>query len=401
MRASHARRGIAVRASRVALRAASVAIDRAVRVASSSAASRARAFERARRRARRSIDRSRARAVDRRGVDRRASAIDRVAIEIEVARLIDRSIDDEKDRASRARWMRRIRIVARDRVDTRGFMSATVASPETAKKQREEDAQRVEARDGRGGEPDARGGDDGDDGDGTATTTTTTTTDDERRRRRRRRAKRRARARWTRRRRRRRTKRNDRNETATDEDYARLDAYLSTGFGLVHADGKDGEGRTVVTVNATRIPGWAGTADRDNSMNLIINTLERVAAAGEYVVVVYFGDDDRTKGVVPTHSLNWLGDLHDKLAYAVRKNVQKIVFVNATWIMSAIISLSMTFASSKASKKFAWTKSLDDMDKDTGYHVHQVMCGEKFLASVGRKVVYAEPEAAAPAPDAS
>ena len=279
-------------------------------------------------------------------------------------------------------------------------MSATVASPETAKKQREEDAQRVEARDGRGGEPDARGGDDGDDGDD----------GDGGRRRRRTRAndgERRGDAEASDARAVDSTTATEANETkppertATDEDYARLDAYLSTGFGLVHADGKDGEGRTVVTVNATRIPGWAGTADRDNSMNLIINTLERVAAAGEYVVVVYFGDDDRTKGVVPTHSLNWLGDLHDKLAYAVRKNVQKIVFVNATWIMSAIISLSMTFASSKASKKFAWTKSLDDMDKDTGYHVHQVMCGEKFLASVGRKVVYAEPEAAAPAPDAS
>ena len=49
---------------------------------------------------------------------------------------------------------------------------------------------------------------------------------------------------------------------ATDEDYARLDAYLTTGFGLVHADGRDGEGRTVVTINATRIPGWAGGADR-------------------------------------------------------------------------------------------------------------------------------------------
>lgn len=191
--------------------------------------------------------------------------------------------------------------------------------------------------------------------------------------------------------------------TATDEDYARLDAYLSSGFGLVHDDGRDAEGRAVVTVNATRIPGWAGSADRDNAMNLIVKTLDRAATAGEYVVVVYFGDDDRTKGVVPTHSLNWLGDLHDKLEYQVRKNVKKIVFVNATWIMSAIISLTMTFATSKASKKFAWTKSLDDMDKDTGYHLNQVMCGEKFLASVGRKVVYAEPETAdaAPAPEAS
>ena len=302
--------------------------------------------------------------------------------------------------------MRRIRIVARDRVDTRGFMSATVASPETAKKQREEDARalkramdavanptRVEATTTETATETATATTTTAATATTATTTATTATTE---------ASEEARARAVDS-----TTATEANETkppertATDEDYARLDAYLSTGFGLVHADGKDGEGRTVVTVNATRIPGWAGTADRDNSMNLIINTLERVAAAGEYVVVVYFGDDDRTKGVVPTHSLNWLGDLHDKLAYAVRKNVQKIVFVNATWIMSAIISLSMTFASSKASKKFAWTKSLDDMDKDTGYHVHQVMCGEKFLASVGRKVVYAEPEAAAPAPDAS
>ena len=270
-------------------------------------------------------------------------------------------------------------------------MSASVASPETAKKRREEDAQalkramdavanptRVEATTETTETTETTTKDASEeakeDAVETTTTTTTTTTTNE-------------------------TERPQ--QTATDEDYARLDAYLSTGFGLVHADGKDGEGRTVVTVNATRIPGWAGSADRDNSMNLIINTLERVAAAGEYVVVVYFGDDDRSKGVVPTHSLNWLGDLHDKLAYAVRKNVQRIVFVNATWIMSSIISLSMTFASSKASKKFAWTKSLDDMDKDTGYNVHQAMCGEKFLASVGRKVVYAESEAAAPAPAAS
>ena len=236
-------------------------------------------------------------------------------------------------------------------------MSASVASPETAKKQREEDAQALKRAMDAVANPtrvEATTADDGDDGD-----------DDEGRERRGERG--RGGRRRRRRRRRRRTETERPQQTATDEDYARLDAYLSTGFGLVHADGKDGEGRTVVTVNATRIPGWAGSADRDNSMNLIINTLERVAAAGEYVVVVYFGDDDRSKGVVPTHSLNWLGDLHDKLAYAVRKNVQRIVFVNATWIMSSIISLSMTFASSKASKKFAWTKSLDDMDKDTGY----------------------------------
>jgi hypothetical protein len=264
-------------------------------------------------------------------------------------------------------------------------MSASVASPETAKKQREEDAQalkramdavanptRVEATTETTETTETTTKDASEEAKEDAVETTTKANE---------------------------TKRPE--QTATDEDYARLDAYLSTGFGLVHADGKDGEGRTVVTVNATRIPGWAGSADRDNSMNLIINTLERVAAAGEYVVVVYFGDDDRTKGVVPTHSLNWLGDLHDKLAYAVRKNVKRIVFVNASWIMSSIISLSMTFTSSKANKKFAWTKSLDDMDKDTEYNVHQVMCGEKFLASVGRKVVYAESEATAPAPAAS
>lgn len=181
----------------------------------------------------------------------------------------------------------------------------------------------------------------------------------------------------------------------TDEDVALLDAYLRSGFGLVHADGRDSEGRIVVTINATRIPGWAGSADRDNALQHIVHALGGAADEGKYVVVVYFGDDDRTKGVVPSNALHWLRDVHDALEYKVRKNVDKIIFVNASWITSALISISMTFASSKASKKFVWTKSLDSMDKDTGYHVSAAMCGETFLRSVGRTIAPAEPATAA------
>ncbi|CEF97812.1 CRAL-TRIO domain [Ostreococcus tauri] len=174
---------------------------------------------------------------------------------------------------------------------------------------------------------------------------------------------------------------------ATDEDYARLDAYLTTGFGLVHADGRDGEGRTVVTINATRIPGWAGGADRERALKLIVRALAG-AAEDRYVVVVYFGNGDRTEGVVPTHALNWLSDVHGALEYRVRKNVEKIVFVNASWLTSTIISFSTTFASSKVSKKFVWTRSLQDMEKDTKYHVNASMLGESFLRSINVKIEY-------------
>lgn len=106
-----------------------------------------------------------------------------------------------------------------------------------------------------------------------------------------------------------------------DEDYVWLDVYLSIGFGLVYVDGKDGEGRTVVTVNAMWILGWVGSVDCDNLMNFIINMFECVVVVGEYVVVVYFGDDDWSKGVVSIYSFNWFGDFYDKLVYVVWKNV--------------------------------------------------------------------------------
>lgn len=38
--------------------------------------------------------------------------------------------------------------------------------------------------------------------------------------------------------------------------------------------------------------------------------------------------------------------------------------------MSSIILLMMMFVMLKVSKKFAWIKFLDDMDKDTGYNVY-------------------------------
>lgn len=169
----------------------------------------------------------------------------------------------------------------------------------------------------------------------------------------------------------------------TDEEVARLEEYLVTGFGLVHADGVDGEGLAVVTVNATRIPGWAGSADRDAALKRIVKVLEETAAKGDYNVVIYFGNDDRTKGVVPSNTLNWLHDVHETLTYPVKKNVRRIAFVNASWIASTIISVSMPFISSKAQKKFIWTNSLEEMDKDSGFHLSATMCGEKFLASIG------------------
>lgn len=169
----------------------------------------------------------------------------------------------------------------------------------------------------------------------------------------------------------------------TDEEVARLEEYLVTGFGLVHADGIDGEGLAVVTVNATRIPGWAGSADRDAALKRIVKVLEETAAKGDYNVVIYFGNNDRTKGVVPSNTLNWLHDVHETLTYPVKKNVRRIAFVNASWIASTIISVSMPFISSKAQKKFIWTNSLEEMDKDSGFHLSATMCGEKFLASIG------------------
>lgn len=171
--------------------------------------------------------------------------------------------------------------------------------------------------------------------------------------------------------------------TVTDEEVANLEAYLRSGFGLVHEDGRDGDGRRVLVVNATRVPGWAGSADRDAALRLITKALTRAGAEGEYVVVVYFGDDDRTKGVVPSHTLGWLREMHDGLERETRKNVTKIVFVNASWFASTLISWSMTFASSKAREKFVWVSSLHAMEKESGFHVSAAMCGEAFLRSVG------------------
>ena len=187
----------------------------------------------------------------------------------------------------------------------------------------------------------------------------------------------------------------------TDEDVARLEEYLVTGFGLVHADGADGEGLAVVTVNATRIPGWAGSADRDAALKRIVKVLEETAAKGDYNVVIYFGNNDRTKGVVPSNALNWLHDVHETLTYPVKKNVRRVAFVNASWIASAIISVSMSFISSKAQKKFIWTNSLEDMDKDSGFHLSASMCGEKFLASIGWTATTSETDERNVAPDAA
>jgi len=187
----------------------------------------------------------------------------------------------------------------------------------------------------------------------------------------------------------------------TDEEVARLEEYLVTGFGLVHADGADGEGLAVVTVNATRIPGWAGSADRDAALKRIVKVLEETAAKGDYNVVIYFGNNDRTKGVVPSNALNWLHDVHETLTYPVKKNVRRVAFVNASWIASAIISVSMSFISSKAQKKFIWTNSLEDMDKDSGFHLSASMCGERFLASIGWTATTSETDERNVAPEAT
>jgi len=187
----------------------------------------------------------------------------------------------------------------------------------------------------------------------------------------------------------------------TDEEVARLEEYLVTGFGLVHADGADGEGLAVVTVNATRIPGWAGSADRDAALKRIVKVLEETAAKGDYNVVIYFGNNDRTKGVVPSNTLNWLHDVHETLTYPVKKNVRRVAFVNASWIASAIISVSMSFISSKAQKKFIWTNSLEDMDKDSGFHLSASMCGERFLASIGWTATTSETDERNVAPEAA
>jgi len=187
----------------------------------------------------------------------------------------------------------------------------------------------------------------------------------------------------------------------TDEEVARLEEYLVTGFGLVHADGADGEGLAVVTVNATRIPGWAGSADRDAALKRIVKVLEETAAKGDYNVVIYFGNNDRTKGVVPSNTLNWLHDVHETLTYPVKKNVRRVAFVNASWIASAIISVSMSFISSKAQKKFIWTNSLEDMDKDSGFHLSASMCGERFLASIGWTATTSETDERNVAPEAT
>jgi len=183
----------------------------------------------------------------------------------------------------------------------------------------------------------------------------------------------------------------------TDEEVARLEEYLVTGFGLVHADGADGEGLAVVTVNATRIPGWAGSADRDAALKRIVKVLEETAAKGDYNVVIYFGNNDRTKGVVPSNTLNWLHDVHETLTYPVKKNVRRVAFVNASWIASAIISVSMSFISSKAQKKFIWTNSLED----SGFHLSASMCGERFLASIGWTATTSETDERNVAPEAT
>ena len=168
----------------------------------------------------------------------------------------------------------------------------------------------------------------------------------------------------------------------SDAQVAALEDYLQTGFGLVHDDGVDGEGMPVVTVNATRIPGWAGSGDRARSMQLLTKALTTVAEKGEYSVVVYFGCDDRAKGVVPSGAVQWLRDIHDSLPRTSKKNVKKVVFVNVPTLVSALISVTMPFVSAKAAKKFVWAKSLEDMDKATNYHLSVNHCGERFKRSI-------------------
>uniref|UniRef100_A0A7S0Z7U3 CRAL-TRIO domain-containing protein n=1 Tax=Ostreococcus mediterraneus TaxID=1486918 RepID=A0A7S0Z7U3_9CHLO len=168
----------------------------------------------------------------------------------------------------------------------------------------------------------------------------------------------------------------------SDAQVAALEDYLQTGFGLVHDDGVDSEGVPVVTVNVTRIPGWAGSGDRARSMQLLTKALTHVAEKGEYSVVVYFGCDDRAKGVVPSGAVQWLRDIHDSLPRTSKKNVKKVVFVNVPFLASALISVTMPFVSAKAAKKFVWAKSLEDMDKATNYHLSVNHCGERFKRSI-------------------
>ena len=77
--------------------------------------------------------------------------------------------------------------------------------------------------------------------------------------------------------------------TVTDEEVANLEAYLQSGFGLVHDDGRDGDGRRVLVVNATRVPGWAGSADRDAALRLITKALTRAGAEGEAGRLAHLG----------------------------------------------------------------------------------------------------------------
>jgi hypothetical protein len=182
----------------------------------------------------------------------------------------------------------------------------------------------------------------------------------------------------------------------SDAQVAALEDYLQTGFGLVHDDGVDSEGVPVVTVNVTRIPGWAGSGDRARSMQLLTKALTHVAEKGEYSVVVYFGCDDRAKGVVPSGAVQWLRDIHDSLPRTSKKNVKKVVFVNVPFLASALISVTMPFVSAKAAKKFVWAKSLEDMDKATNYHLSVNHCGERFKRSI--QYVGADAQATEPTP---
>jgi hypothetical protein len=62
--------------------------------------------------------------------------------------------------------------------------------------------------------------------------------------------------------------------------------------------------------------------------------------------------------------------------------VKKIVFVNVPFMASVLISMVTPFVSAKATKKFVWAKSLEDMDKATNYHLSVNHCGERFKRSV-------------------
>ena len=49
------------------------------------------------------------------------------------------------------------------------------------------------------------------------------------------------------------------------------------------------------------------------------------------MLVVYFGDDDRTKGVVPSHTLGWLRDMHEGLEREAENVGESVFFVSASW----------------------------------------------------------------------